>query len=78
VASGVREQEHRHRRGHTPLPRGRAPLGAHGGEPDEVDVREQAAEHQAGELHRDVGPRRRRPVGRRLLHLHGAANLAIQ
>jgi hypothetical protein len=46
VHGGIREQEHRHRRGHAPLPRGRAPLGAHGGEPDAVDVRGQAAEHQ--------------------------------
>jgi hypothetical protein len=50
------------------MPRGHTPLGAHGGEPDAVDVRGQAAEDEAGELHRDVRPRRRPPAGRRLVH----------
>ena len=47
------------------MPRGRAPLGAHGGEPDAVDVGRQAAEDPAGEVQRDVRPRRSRGIRHR-------------
>jgi hypothetical protein len=43
---------------HVGLPRGRTPLRAHGGEPEAVDVGKQAAEDPAGEIQRDVRPRR--------------------
>jgi hypothetical protein len=47
------------------VPRGRAPLGAHGGEPDAVDVGRQAVEDPAGEVQRDVRLRRSRGIRHR-------------
>jgi hypothetical protein len=49
VHGAVREREQRQRRGQGHyLPRGAAPLRAHGGEADAVGVRGQAAKDQAG------------------------------
>ena len=65
VEGAVREREQRQRRGQVELPRGGAPLRAHGGEAGAVRAGREEAEHHAGQVPREVGPRRRMPGARR-------------
>jgi len=78
VEGAVRERQQRERWGQGELPRGGAPLRAHGGEAGPVHAGREETEHPAGKVRREVGPRRRLPGARPCLcHLAPAeANLA--
>uniref|UniRef100_A0A0A9BN13 Uncharacterized protein n=1 Tax=Arundo donax TaxID=35708 RepID=A0A0A9BN13_ARUDO len=67
VEGAVRERQQRQRPGQGELPRGGAPLRAHGSEADAVHVGRKEAEHHADQVPREVRPRRRLPGARRLL-----------